>query len=618
MAQEKMYKAALEAIDQGQTARARDLFTRLLRADSSKADYWLWMSTLVESTQERIYCLESALRADPDNEAAKRGLIILGAREADKDLSPAPLIRRHWEKNLEDVAEPSKPLFRRIWSSPILRLVSILLAAVVVVGLIIGSIFSFQRQPEPVAIYMVSPFPTRTPEPTTSPTPTRTPVFLTPTATFLGPTPLWMFLTETYTPIPLYVNTPHPVIEAYRAAIRSYEKADWTSMLTFIDQAVTAESGEPDLYYYLGEAYRMNGNYQDAVIAYGKAIKINSRFAPAYLGRALAYEKINPKADIEGELNYAIEYDPYYVDAYLTRARIRIIHHNPQGALDDLLIADALFPNHFMVYILRAQAYLELNDRPTALENALMGHDLDITSLPAYYTLALVYLANQDLTQTLHYIDIYLVYVKDDARGWAVKAQAEYQSGNIDEALVACDQGIAADAENAPSWYYRGLIHLDLGDARTAVNDFVTAVNLDMLNFDYSVALGRALWADERLTMATRQFNSAETLAVTDVQRAVVYYYRAQIYEDATNMTQARQDWGRLLALPPDQVPEEWRNVAQQRWDFFNPPTPTEAPTRTRVPTSTTTPTPTPRPTTTPTPSKTPFYTPVVSRTPIE
>jgi len=36
MAQEKMYKAALEAIDQGQTVRARDLFTRLLRSDSSK------------------------------------------------------------------------------------------------------------------------------------------------------------------------------------------------------------------------------------------------------------------------------------------------------------------------------------------------------------------------------------------------------------------------------------------------------------------------------------------------------------------------------------------------------------------------------------------------------
>lgn len=601
-----MYKAALEAIDQGQTARARDLFTRLLRADSSKADYWLWMSTLVDSAQERIYCLESALRVDPDNEAAKRGLIILGARQADKDIVPAPLIKRRWEKELEDVVEPSQPFFRRIWGSPVLRLLSLLVGAIIVVGLIIAGTYALQRQPEPVAVYKVSPFPTRTPIPTISPTPTKTPVFLTPSATVLGPTPLWMYLSETYTPIPLYVNTPHPAIEAYRAAIRSYERSDWTSMLGFIDQAVTAQPGEPDLLYYRGEAYRMMGEYQDAVIAYGNAIKINPRFAPAYLGRALAYEKINPKADIEGELNYAIEYDPYLVDAYLTRARIRIIHNNPQGALDDLLIADALFPNHFMVYVLRAQAYLELNDPLTAMQNATTGFELDQTSLPAYYTLALVYLANGDLTQALHYIDIYLVYIQDDAQGWVVKAQAEYQSGNLDKALSACDQGIAADSETAPLWYYRGLIHLNQGDNRTAVNDFVNAVNLNLLSFDYSVALGRALWADDRLTTAIRQYNSAETLANTDYQKAVVYYYRAQVYEQDGNMTQARQDWGNLLALPPDQIPAEWLSFALERWEFFNPPTFTETPTRTLPPTIT------------PTPTNTPFYTPVVTRTPID
>lgn len=604
MAQEKMFKAALEAIDQGQTARARDLFTRLLRADSSKAEYWLWMSTLVETEQERIYCLESALRTDPDNEAAKRGLIILGARQADKDVTPAPVVRRHWEKSLEDVVEPRQPLFRRIWGTPVLRIASILLAAVIVGGLILGSIYGLRQQPEQLPIYMVSPFPTRTPEPTITPTPTRTPVFLTPSPTVLGPTPLWMYLTETYTPIPLYVNTPHPMIEAYRAAIRSYERADWTSMLDFIDQAVTAEPNSPDLYYYQGEAFRLMGDYQDAVVAYGNAIKTNPRFSPAYLGRALAYEKINPKADIEGELSYAIEYDQYNVDAYLERARIRINNHNPEGALEDLNLAEALFPNHFMVYVLRARAYLQLNDITTAMVNALTGYELDKTSLPAYYSMALVYLANHELQQSIHYIDIYLVFIKDDAYAWAVKAQAEYENGNLDEALNACEQGIAVNDEYAPSWYYRGLIHLDQGDAHTAVNDFVYAVNLDLLNFDYSVALGKALWADDRLTQAIRQFDSAEPLANTDNQRAVVYYYRAQMYEQDNSLTQALQDWESLLALPPDQVPPDWLVFAHEHVDILNPPTPTETPTSTLVPTET------------PTPANTPVDTPFITSTP--
>jgi tetratricopeptide (TPR) repeat protein len=595
MAQEKMYQAALEAIDQGQTIRARDLFTRLLRSDSSRAEYWLWMSTLVDTKHEQVYCLESTLRADPDNEAAKRGLVILGARETGKDVAPSPLIHRNWERELEDVAEPQKPLYKRVWDNRTLRRSSLFVAGIIVIGIIIGgaSLIFRKPPPEPLAIYKVSPFPTRTPSPTLSPNATRTLAVRTPTPTFIGPTPLWMLLTATYTPIPPYVNTPHPVTDAYRAGMRAYENSDWNALLNFMQQALAIEPDSPDLYYYLGEAYRNLGRPDDAVEAYGQALKINSQFAPAYLGRALAYESINPQADIEGEISYALDFDPNYVDAYLARARIRIEHHNPQGATDDILAADKLFTNHPMVYVLLAQVYLEYNDPTTALEYALTGYELDKTSLPAYLTLAKVYLAKNDSQKAIHYIEIYLSHARNDAEGYAIKAQAEFQIGNFNESLAAADLAIAADEYNAPSWYYRGIINLDRGDVRTAVNDLVNAVNLDMQNFDYSIALGNALWADERLDMAIRQFTSAKDLATTERQLAVIYYNRARIYEQAESLTNAMEEWNLLLALPSDQVPAYWRTVAREHLDILNPPTPTQTPTLTPTPTETATPTPT-------------------------
>jgi tetratricopeptide (TPR) repeat protein len=414
------------------------------------------------------------------------------------------------------------------------------------------------------------------------------------------------------------VNTPHPIIEAYRTGLRAYQSSNWSSMLGFMQQALTAEPDSPDLHYYTGEAYRLLGENQEAVIAYGEALEINPQFAPAYLGRAFAYEAINPLADIEGELNYAIGYDPDYVDAYLARANIRIKHDNPQGALEDLLVAEALFPGHSMVYVLRAQAHLKMGDPSVALDEALRGYELDLTSLPAHLTVAQVYLALDEVQQAITYIDIYLRYIKDDANGWVVKAQAEYLKGNYDQALNACNLGTAADETNAPCWYYCGLIHIEMGDPRTAVNELVTAVNLEMLNFDYSIALAKALWADERLTMTIRQFNSAELIATNDAQLAVVFYHRAQVYEQASEMTEAMQDWGRLLALPMDQVPIDWWNFAQARWDFFNPPTSTVTSTSTPVATHTVTPTPTststltPIPTITPTPTRTREITPYI------
>jgi tetratricopeptide (TPR) repeat protein len=607
MAQEKMYKAALEAIDQGQNARARDLFTRLLRTDSSKAEYWLWMSTLVDSNQERIYCLESALRADPDSEAAKRGLIILGAREPGKDVTPVPPIRRNWEKELVNVTEPPKSLLHRIWNNRILRFGSVIVAGLIVVGLILTTVNGVRQRPEePVVVYKVSPFPTRTTEPSLTPAPTRTFAVRSPTPTYIGATPLSIFLPETYTPAPIYVDTPHPVTEAYRAGLTAYGNSDWSALLGFMQQAATAEPESPDIYYYMAEAYRKMGRYQDAVVAYEQALELNPQFAPAYLGRALAYEKINPKADIEGDVTYAIEYDPNYVDAYLNRARVRIKHNNPTGAMEDLLTVDSLYPNNPMVYVLLAQAYLKLNDPTNALQNAQIGYELDKTSLPAYLTLAKVYLARNDSIDAIKYIETYLAYTKDDADGWAIKTQAEYQIGNFDEALGASELGLALDEENAPSWYYRGLIHTDRGDTRTAVNELVNAVKFDPENFPYNIALGKALWADDRLSQATRQFDGAELLALNDRQLSEVYYDRARVYDQMNKLTLAQQDWELLLALPTDQVPVYWRKYAQERLSIINPSTPEETPAATLTQSEINTQTPTPQMTLTPTPFEIP------------
>jgi tetratricopeptide (TPR) repeat protein len=240
------------------------------------------------------------------------------------------------------------------------------------------------------------------------------------------------------------------------------------------------------------------------------------------------------------------------------------------------------------------------------------GYELDRTLLPAYLTLAQVYLEMQNSQRASTYIEIYLRYIRDDVEGWAVKAQADYKNGNLEQALFAADQGLSLDDKNATSWYIRGLVHLELGDARTAVNDLITAVNLDLLNFNFSVALAKSLWGDGRLPDAIRQFNSAESIAANDAELAVVYYHRAQVYEQSQENGEAKHDWDRLIALPIEQIPQDWRNYAQSRLDILNPPTPTDTP----IPTDTTTPTQTLTPTITNTPIPTKTLTP--SRTPID
>jgi hypothetical protein len=98
MVDDGMYTEALEAVHNGEKDKARELLSQLLKSDPNNADYWVWMSVVVVLPRERIYCLQEALKKDPGNQAARRGLTVLGVIPPDEKLMPPPgLIRRKWQ-----------------------------------------------------------------------------------------------------------------------------------------------------------------------------------------------------------------------------------------------------------------------------------------------------------------------------------------------------------------------------------------------------------------------------------------------------------------------------------------------------------------------------------------
>src|SRR3970040_1648683 len=86
---DEMFNEAVKAAKAGQRRRAKDLLTRLLKADQENVDYWLWMSAVVDTEKEQIFCLQKALKIDPNSIAARRGLVVLGAPRR-RDAAPPP------------------------------------------------------------------------------------------------------------------------------------------------------------------------------------------------------------------------------------------------------------------------------------------------------------------------------------------------------------------------------------------------------------------------------------------------------------------------------------------------------------------------------------------------
>jgi tetratricopeptide (TPR) repeat protein len=576
MADNVMFEEAKQAVRQGQRSRGRDLLTRLLRADPNNPEYWLWMSAVVDSTKERAYCLQMVDKFDPGNPAARRGLILTGAALPSADAGSGAFARRKW--NLRVTEPPKEKGLKRLIHNPILRTASFAILAVVVGGLILAGISasnaSRQRRVAIIPTQTPGPAPTFTPTPTligqkSTPTPARV---------FGQPTPLALLLNVQYTPTPMYVNTPHPVVEAYRMGQRALERDDLKAALDYYLQAGEMAPDAADIQFQIGEIRRRLGENDLALAAYQRAIEIDEGFAPAFLGRALVTQAEKPGADIGKDLEAAIARDPNYAEAYLARAAYLIQQGDPEQALEDLEIAGELLPDTPWALYYEGQIALLAGETKRACELAEEANRRERTFLPAYLLWGECAMGNEDYATAVEALKIYTTYVPEEAKGWALLGIAQVKSGaDSEEALAALETALAINQEKSEAYYYRGSLYLELGEGQKAINDFVVVRRLDRKSFAASLGLARALFDTGRVQDAWSQMNLTLELAEADAERAEGYYWRAQILEAAGEALTARRDWQALLDLPKKAAPEEWREAAENA--LRGPATPTLTPT---------------------------------------
>jgi tetratricopeptide (TPR) repeat protein len=592
-----MLRDALEALHLGERARARDLLTRLIKTDQKNPTYWLWLSTAVDTDKERIYCLQTALQADPDNEAVKRGLHFYGALPPDDSIKPFPINHpRSWEEKLTIPKEPKGK--RGSLARPILRVTLLLFIAIGVLIILYmgGSNFLFKKPAQQSYI-------TRTHHPTfTLPlTATVTPQTRTPTPTFMGATPLWMFLDSTYTPTPLYVVTVHPITSrsAFESGLRFLAAEDYTNAMVLFQQAKSLEPEAPDIYYYIGEIYRAQGDFRNARDSYQDAINKDAEFAPAFLGRARALLGLNPQLDVLADLDEAVLLDPNFSEAYIERGRYTLTT-NPYAAQADLEKAIEITPSSALAYLYLADAELILGQYDAALSSAVIANQLDLTLVPVYLTLGRAYIFNDQSDQAISVLQTYTKYAPEDYYAYQLLGTVYNDTEQYEAAMEILTTAITAGWKNTNTYYQRGSSHLNLDEAQLAEADFKLAIIYDDQNFDAYIGLAKALDQLGQFGAAYVQVElNAYPLAKNDGMKAQVYYWEAQYLEeqgDPKSLIGAKTAWYQLISLPPEVMPAAWRNQAYQHLNITPTYTPTlritltARSTDTRVPTSTSSP----------------------------
>ena len=575
ISEQELYSQAMAALNADDLAKARDLFSQLLKIDRKNIDYWLWLSAAVETPKERIYCLREVMQLDPNNEEAALGLRMLG-----ESAPPPPEIHTDplfipWKTQIE--LEDERPDHGKL--GPRVAVFSIL--GIAVVGMIVFGLLRafhpFQQQSTGAIIrYTLTPVPSST-------------ITQTPTITPTGPAALSIKLDTTFTPTPLYVATPHNRLEAYAAGIRAYEKKDWATAAGYFQQVLQVEPNDADVYFHLGNVYRYQGNYSQALSAYQSAMKIDANFAPAYLGEAQVYiYGPTVKNDVAiTDLQKAIELDPNLIEASLELSELMIDQTSPDAALGMLEKLDASLPNNARVELIRAQAYLSKGDTDLALNAVNKAREYDRSILDIYLVWAKVLQAQGKYQDSIVPILTYKANSPSSIGADVLLAKAYYFTGKVEDSLTLLSDSLKKDNKITDAYLLRAEIYMQQKKYEEARSDFNAILRYDYNNFDANIGIGRVLLAKTLAGSAYNQFDFTEDLAKTDKQKAIFLYWRAASLQGLDMASAAIRDYQAALAYPDGVLPSDLRQDAEKQIGLLATATPTARLTATPEVTST-------------------------------
>ncbi|MCK4741203.1 MAG: tetratricopeptide repeat protein, partial [Anaerolineales bacterium] len=600
--------------------------SRLLRADSQNAEYWVWMSAVVDSPRERVYCLESALKIDPTNRAAMRGLVLFGARSpstadlsralkvprreiAPKEITPTPeekpIVQPTQRK---PSASPFKPKRRRSF----IQVMGIVLLSGIAVAAVVGVVYLLEPMFAPRFLGMASTLPPPSPTATDTPlpgTPTATPIpaatriIRTPIATDIVLTPLALLVSATSTPTPIAGFTPHPGNESYTFGVQAIEDGDYEQAIDFLDQALKIDPNLAEALYFKAEALRLSGIIGEAIKSYDKAVQLDLDYAAPYLGRARALLERNDEI-AEQDLNRAIGSDPLFVEAYEEIGAFyerKTYWQRMETTMEQALSIGARSPQ-LLIYLSNAE--LILNQYPKALVYALEGSADDPTLLEGYLAVGRAYNAlGIDTLDTSYFpraiwpLQTYVAYRSDDPVGWASLGRALLGAGQQEEALQALNIAVELNDRNAPAYLARGILFTERGMYEAAIEDLYAARRYSPETYDLWIATAKALFFLGEYSDAQKEnIDPAITYAgdiadqfLRERKLAEAFALRGFIYElNPDNLNDAIRHWDYIREF--EYVLTETRALAEQHYNELTGVGPTRTPTVSPTPSPTATP----------------------------
>ncbi len=314
------------------------------------------------------------------------------------------------------------------------------------------------------------------------------------------------------------LKLPAPPVEAYnRISGIKFQNGEPQAALDLLRQAANQNPREPNLHYYLGNAYRKQKTEGKAIESYIEAIKLDPNMVEPHINLGMIY--LNRK-----QVNDAIL-------QFREVVRIR--------------------PEDYETHYFLGRSYMRNNQIEQAIDSLEEAISLKSDFLDARLLLGEIYLRQAEPERAIEQLQVVQTYNPNDLRARELMGKAYAQAGQLESAIETFQDIIVVAPDSVSAHYNLGVAYVSLKRYREAISEFAAVIqnkpdDADAY-FNMGVSIHELLNGTQQNSLEAAQLDVYFHQEVEAFQRAIQlrptnpepFRYLGQLYLRINNSTEA-------------------------------------------------------------------------------